>query len=124
MRGYSDLEVWRKAMDLAVVVHGLARAMPKTEQFAMTSQMTRAATSIPSNIAEGYQRSSRRDYARFISIARGSQAELETLLLLARRVGHLPNRDVEPALAAAAEVGRMLSRLRQRLEEQPLAPSP
>lgn len=124
MRGYSDLEVWRKAMDLAVVVYGLVRVMPKTEQFAMTSQMTRAATSIPSNIAEGYQRSSRRDYARFISIARGSQAELETLLLLARRVGHLPDRDVEPALEAAAEVGRMLSRLRQRLEEQPLAPSP
>ncbi len=88
-RGYVDLQVWTKAMDLAALVYRLGKSMPKTELYGMTSQMQRAAASVPANIAEGYQRGSRKDYARFVSIARGSLAETEIFLLLAARVGHL-----------------------------------
>ena len=98
MKGYVDLKVWAKAMDLAAMVYALSLSMPRTEQFGMTSQMQRAAASIPANIAEGYQRGTRKDYARFISIARGSLAETETFLLLAVRVGHLGIDRVRPCL--------------------------
>lgn len=94
--------------------------MPKTEQYGMTSQMQRAAASVPANIAEGYQRGTRKDYARFIGIARGSLAETETFLLLATRDGHLSIEATEPCLAAADELSRMLTRLKQTLDASPL----
>jgi four helix bundle protein len=124
MRGYVDLQVWAKAMDLAANIYALAPSMPKAEQYGMTSQMQRAAASVPANIAEGYQRGTRKDYARFIGIARGSLAETETFLLLADRVGHLSAEAVKPCLDQAGEVGRMLTRLKQRLDEHPLASNP
>jgi four helix bundle protein len=69
-------------MDLAAECYRLARLMPAPEEFRMTSQLVRAAASVPANVAEGWMRSSRKDYARFVSIARGSLAEVETFLLL------------------------------------------
>lgn len=123
MRGYVDLQVWAKAMDLAALVYELGPAMPKTELYGMTSQMQRAAASVPANIAEGYQRGSRKDYARFVSIARGSLAETETFLLLAARVGHLSSDAIQPPLALADELSRMLTRLKQRLDAPPLSGS-
>ncbi len=124
MRGYSDLDVWNRAMDLASLIYGLGPLMPKSELYGMTSQMRRAAASVPANIAEGYQRGTRKDYARFIAIARGSVAEVETFLLLAVRVGHLTDAMVQPCLQTAGEVGRMLTRLKQRLDEAPLRSTP
>lgn len=129
MRGYSDLDVWNRAMDLASMIYGLGPFMPKSELYGMTSQMQRAAASVPANIAEGYQRGTRKDYARFVAISRGSVAEVETFLLLAVRVGHLTDAQVQPCLQVAGQVGRMLTRLKQRLDETPLqggapAPSP
>ena len=119
MAGYTDLQVWHRAMDLAALVYGLVGQMPKSEQFGMTSQMTRAVASVPANIAEGYQRGSRKDYARFIGIARGSLAETQTFLLLAERVGHLTQADIFPSLSAADELSRMLTRLKRRLDDPP-----
>lgn len=119
MAGYTDLQVWHRAMDLAALVYGLVGQMPKSEQFGMTSQMTRAVVSVPANIAEGYQRGSRKDYARFIGIARGSLAETQTFLLLAERVGHLTQADIFPSLSAADELSRMLTRLKRRLDDPP-----
>lgn len=116
MKGYEDLTVWQKAMDLAAMIYALGRLMPKSEIYGMTSQMQRAASSIPANIAEGYQRGTRKDYARFISIARGSLAETETFLMLAMRIGHLPDAAAIPCLEAAREVGRMLTTLKQKLD--------
>jgi four helix bundle protein len=106
-------------MDLAALVYALSPAMPRTEQFGMTNQMQRAAASVPANIAEGYQRGTRKDYSRFISIARGSLAEAETFLRLAVRVGHLTTEQVAPALQLADELSRMLTRLKQRLDQVP-----
>ena len=123
MRGYEDLAVWQKAMDLAVMVYALGSRMPKSELYGMTNQLQRAASSIPANIAEGYQRGSRKDYARFIAIARGSLAETETFLMLAMRVEHLPRSAASPCLEAAREVGRMLTDLKQKLDG-PAAPVP
>ena len=111
-------------MDLAALIYGLGPSMPKSELYGMTSQMQRAAASVPANIAEGYQRGTRKDYARFIAIARGSVAEVETFLLLAVRVGHLTDAKVQPCLQTAGEVGRMLTRLKQRLDEAPLRKPP
>ena len=120
--GYRDLQVWNKAMDLAERVYGLAKLMPTDERYRITSQMLRSAASVPANIAEGYQRATRRDYAHFVSIARGSLAETETFLLLASRTGLLAPDAVQPALDLADELSRMLFRLRQKLI--PLSPQP
>ena len=119
MRGYEDLVVWQKAMDLAVMIYALGPLMPKSELYGMTNQMQRAVSSVPANIAEGYQRGTRKDYARFIAIARGSLAETETFLALAMRVEHLPQSAAGPCLEKAREVGRMLTRLKQRLDVSP-----
>lgn len=118
-RGYVDLQVWTKAMELAALVYGLTPSMPKSELYGMTSQMQRAAASVPANIAEGYQRGTRKDYARFVSIARGSLAETETFLLLAAKVGHLTSETIQPSLAMADELSRMLTRLKQKLDGPP-----
>jgi four helix bundle protein len=104
INSYRDLDVWRKGMDLATEVYRLAKLMPRVEEFRMTSQILRAAASVPANIAEGRARGSRKEYAQHISIARGSLAETETFLMLAARTGLLQEGDVAVALGMADEV--------------------
>jgi four helix bundle protein len=107
-------------MQLAKNIYRLVDHFPKKEEFRMTSQVVRAAISIPANIAEGNSRGSRRDYAHFVSIARGSAAELETLLLLAKEVGLAPENEFGQITEQTERVGRMLTSLRRRLS----SPSP
>ena len=116
---HRELVVWQKAMQLAVEAYRLAKLMPKTEEYRLTSQMLRAAATVPANVAEGNCRGTRRDYAHFISIARGSLAETETFLLLATSVSLLPGAETEKALQLCDEVGRMLNSLHSRLREVP-----
>jgi four helix bundle protein len=116
---FKDLEVWRKAMDVADAVYVLARKMPKQEEYRLTAQMIRAAVSVPANIAEGHARATRRDYAHFISISRGSAAELETLLLLAVRAKFATEAELAILFAELDSVSRMLNRLHARLKETP-----
>ena len=116
INSYRDLLVWQKGMKLAVMTYQLAKLMPKQEEYRLTGQMLRAAASVPANIAEGHMRSSRKDYARFINISRGSLAELETFMLLACEVGLLRKDQTIEAFSLASEVGRMLNGLRSRLE--------
>lgn len=130
-RGYVSLRVWTKGMDFAEAVYAVGRRMPRAERYGMTDQMLRAAASVPANIAEGYQRGTRKDYAHYISIARGSLAEAETFLMLAQRTRQLTDdASIKAALEIGDEVSRMLTRLRQRLAEvgaprpSPLAPRP
>ena len=115
VKSYRDLTVWQKAMHLAAAVYRLTREMPKQEEYRISAQMIRASTSVPANIAEGNGRGTRKDYAHFISIARGSLFELETFVLL---VQHLeladPGRCAE-ILDRIDEVSRMLTTLRARL---------
>jgi len=111
VRSYRDLLVWQKGMDLAAEVYRLSRLWPKEELYGLTSQVRRAAASIPANIAEGYGRQSAASYAQFLKIARGSLRELETHLLLADRVGLAPRGNGGEALVRADELGRMLASL-------------
>jgi four helix bundle protein len=109
-------------MDLAEGCYGLARSFPKAEEYRLTSQLLRAATSVAANIAEGNGRGSRKDYARFVSIARGSIAETETLLILAARCRLAPSSEIEPLLNQADRIGRMLNGLHRSLDSGPDSP--
>ena len=123
INSYRDLTVWQKGMDLATEVYRLAKIMPKTEEFRLTSQILRAAASVPANIAEGHSRGSRKEYAQFVRIARGSLAETETFLILAMRTYLLTEADASAAVRLADELGRQLNVLRQRLESPQRPPS-
>ena len=87
VKNYTELLVWRKAMELTAEVYRIVKMLPKEELFALSDQMRRAAVSIPSNIAEGQARTSTREFLKFLSIAKGSKAELETQLILCVKVG-------------------------------------
>ncbi|MBK8068244.1 MAG: four helix bundle protein [Rhodanobacteraceae bacterium] len=114
---YRDLEVWKRGMDLAEAVYDIARQLPESERFGLAQQMRRSAVSIPSCIAEGRARLSTREFARFIAMALGSLAELETQLLLTARL-RLTKTEVESTLAAADQLGRMLQALRKTLDRK------
>jgi four helix bundle protein len=110
-----------------VEIHRVSRRLPKHELFGLAAQMNRAAVSIPSNVAEGSARHTTRDYVRFLYIARGSSAEIDTQLMLAEELGYLTSDELAPARALSDEVGRILngviSALHRRLDRQP-SPNP
>jgi four helix bundle protein len=112
MPGYKDLAAWQKAMSLVTDIYRVTRGFPKEEIFGLTSQIRRAAVSVPSNIAGGYGRNSRNEFHHFIGQARGSLAELETQIEIACNLGYLPAEICSDLLARLAEVGRMLTGLR------------
>lgn len=89
VQSHRDLIVWQKAMDLAVLVYQLTERLPKTEQYRVVAQITRAAASVPANIAEGHARGSARDYAHFLAISKGSLMETETFVMLAARLKYI-----------------------------------
>jgi four helix bundle protein len=122
LKTYRDLEVWKKAMDLVVDVYRLTEEFPPQEKYGLTSQIQRAAVSVPANIAEGYGRSHRKEYLHHLSIARGSLAELETHLTLAVRLGFLPRERVLDSWTLTQAVGKMLNRLIGALESKPPEP--
>ena len=115
IKDFKDLIVWQKAMDLVVEVYNLVKKLPKEEQFALSDQMRRAVISIPSNIAEGRGRYSIKEYNHFLSVAKGSNAELETQLLLCVKINYLNNSDIERAFGLIKEVGKMLTSLQKSL---------
>ena len=119
VKSHRDLIVWQKATQLAVEVYRLTATFPRTEEYRMTAQATRAAASVPANIAEGNARGTRRDYAHFVAIARGSLAETETFLLLALELEFTTMESAATALGLIDEVGRMLTALRIRLTQTP-----
>jgi four helix bundle protein len=99
--GHRDLRVWRDAMELAEAVYGLTKTFPRDEIYGLTSQMNRAAVSVPSNIAEGYGRGGK-DYERFVGLAYGSLLEIETQIELAARLGLAEKERVDDLLGAGA----------------------
>ena len=124
LRSYRDLIVWQRSMELAEEVYRLCTEMPRYEAFGIAGQIRRAGTSIPANIAEGYGREYRADYVKHLSIAQGSLAELETLVMLSVRVGHVQPPLVLRACNLSDEVGRMLTAMLKRLgSRRPVAPS-
>ncbi len=115
IKSHRDLEVWRMAMDLVVGIYQLSARFPRDERYRLTAQITRAAASVPANIAEGNARSTRRDYASFLSIAKGSLMETETFLFLALRLGYVDEASAAPTLLLITRVSKMLTSLRSRL---------
>jgi four helix bundle protein len=115
IESHRDLIVWQKAMDLVVLVYRLVERFPKTETYRLVAQLTRSAASVPANIAEGHARGSAKDYANFLSIARGSLMETETLVMLAVRLNYVTNEQAGPVLALITEISKMLTTLRNRL---------
>lgn len=118
IQSFRDLEVWKVAMDLAVECYRVMKVFPKDELFGMTSQIRRAATSIPANIAEGQGREHTKEFLHFLSVARGSLMELQTYLLLAQRVGLLKEAELPVLLPVCERISQMISRLRQALQRK------
>ena len=114
---YKELVVWQRAMDIVVEVYRLTKKLPKDELYGLTNQLCRAAVSIPSNIAEGNARTSKGDYARFLSISRGSVAEVETQLLLCVRLDYFAEEEISDALKLCDETGRMLTSIIKKLRD-------
>ena len=111
---FKNLIVWQKAMELVRVVYQLSKKFPADERYALTDQLRRAVVSNPSNIAEGSGRASNKDYAHFLSIARGSLYETLTQLQIAQDLGYIEENDACNALAQ--EVGRMLTSLMKKFD--------
>lgn len=112
---YRDLRVWQRSIELVWKIYRLTACLPPDERFGLRSQLRRAAVSIPANIAEGHGRRHIGDYLQHLSIANGSLAETETLLILCIRLELIDEPDATPHLATCAELGRMLARLAARL---------
>ncbi len=119
LKTYRELDVWKKSMDLVVEVYKLTKDFPAQEKFGLTSQIQRAAVSIPSNIAEGHGRKYRGDYIHHLCISRGSLTELETLLTIAVRLKFIQRTQAVEVWKLAQEVGQMLNRLIHSLEPSP-----
>ena len=118
IRSYRDLIAWQKAMDLSAAVYEVTRDWPREELYGLTSQARRAAVSIAANIAEGYGRESSGAYLNFLRIARGSLRELETLLLVAQRVGVNSEENATALLAQTDQLGRIMFGLIKKVEAQ------
>ncbi|NLO19068.1 MAG: four helix bundle protein [Ignavibacteria bacterium] len=115
MKTYRDLNVWKEAMNLVTNVYKLTQIFPREELYGLTSQMRRAAVSIPSNIAEGHQRNSTKEYIHFLSIARGSIAELETQLMIAEQLNYIQISKLESIMELTQKTGNLLGALMKAL---------
>ncbi|HVE69872.1 MAG TPA: four helix bundle protein [Thermoanaerobaculia bacterium] len=115
---FEDLIAWEKAMDFAVLVYELTRQRPFSRDFALADQSHRAAISVPSNIAEGFERGTRAEFHRFLSIAKGSCAELRTQIHLAKRLGYIDAETAAAALSQGEEVSKIIGGLRVKVAAQ------
>jgi four helix bundle protein len=115
IKSYRDLQIWQKAVDLAVHVYQITETFPKSEVYGLASQMRRAAVSVASNIAEGHSRS-QAELSHFLSIARGSLAELETQLEIAQRIGYLSQKGYSALSEETDSLGRQVNVFHQRVD--------
>ena len=118
IHSYKDLVVWKKAMELVVLIYELTEKFPSSELYGLTSQMRRAAISIPSNIAEGRRRGSKKEFLRFLLNAYGSGAELETQLEIAKRLPKTKNLDYNKVCPLLEEIMKMLNRMIKMLNSK------
>jgi len=115
MKNYKELEVWQKGIDLAIDVYQMTKMFPSEEKFGLVSQIQRAATSIPANIAEGWGRGSTREYMQFLRIARGLLMELETQLIMADRLGYTRGEQLQIFQNEVETLGKRINTLIQAL---------
>jgi four helix bundle protein len=105
---YKDLMVWQRAMQMSLAIYRLSAGFPAEERFVLTSQLRRAGISVPSNIAEGYGRGTRKDYKHFLAIARGSTLEVQTQLIMASELGYCDPLRLKETEGLSEEVSKML----------------
>ncbi|MDX2032128.1 MAG: four helix bundle protein [Blastocatellia bacterium] len=117
-KSYRDLETWQRSMDLVAEVYEATSEFPKEETYGLRSQLRRAAVSIPSNLAEGQGRDSPREFVRHLSIAYGSLCEVETQILIAKRLTFLERDAAETLMHRCAEVGRLINGLSRAIAKQ------
>ena len=122
LKNYKELKVWQKSYRLCLDLYRITKKFPKEERYGLTSQIRRAAVSIPSNIAEGYGRKTIADYLRFLYIAYGSTCELETQLLLSGDLNYANQENLKGLKDGIEEVERMLKALIKKLENKLLNP--
>ena len=111
MASYRELIVWQRAMDLVPAVYAVARQLPLEERYALGDQLRRSAVSVPANIAEGQARQHRREFIQALMIARGSLAEVDTLLQITLRLGYVSREVVSPAGILIVSTRQLLERL-------------
>ncbi len=119
IKSYKDLIVWQKSIELAIGIFEITKKFPKSELFGLVSQMRRCAFSIPSNIAEGYNRGSRLEYKKFLKISFGSAAELETQLIISIKTQMLLESDYKKLNDQLVEILKMLNKLISTLNTNP-----
>jgi len=118
MRPHENLEVWKKSIEFVVAIYQATDNFPKEEKFGLTSQLRRAAVSIPANIAEGAARRTDREFAYFLSNSQGSASEVDTELLIAHRLNFLLNDDFTDLRESLDEIGRMLTGLSHHVHKK------
>lgn len=118
INSYKELQVWRKSMELVKIIYLLTEQFPKNELYGLSSQMQRAAVTIPSNIAEGYLRGHRKEYVQFLSISLSSAAELETQILICKSLPKFSNLNLSEAQSLVTEIMKMLYVMIERIKER------
>ena len=118
MRPHERLEVWTRAIDFVITIYKITESFPKEEKFGLTSQIRRAAVSVPANIAEGAARESGKEFVHFLSNAQGSASELGTELLIAHRLGYIKKEQYVEAGTELDNIGRMIFGLSQHLKRR------
>jgi four helix bundle protein len=109
LKNHKDLDVWKKSIDLVAQIYEISKNFPKEEMFGLQGQVRRAAISIPSNIAEGASRNSKKEFIQFLYVALGSASEVETQIILAQKIGYL--NDVNKILLNIEDIKKMLNGL-------------
>jgi four helix bundle protein len=118
VQSYRDLVAWQKALELVTEIYRISRTFPKEEVFGLSAQIRRAAVSIPSNIAEGQGKGTTGEFKLFLGHAKGSLAELETKIIIARNLNYLSQSEADNLLTSSAEVGRILNGLLSALKKK------
>lgn len=116
IKSYKDLLVWQKGIELVIEIYHLTRTFPKEESYGLVSQIRRAAVSIPSNIAEGRCRRTRKDFVQFLRMAYASAAEVDTQLIIAKRLSFITQIDYNKVSDQLSEIMRMLNSMTSKLD--------
>jgi len=118
MQRFTELKVWERSHALVLRLYPITSSLPVEERYGLISQLRRAATAVPTNIAEGSKRQTKADFAHFLNIAEGSLAETEYLVVLARDLGYLHHEVTGPIMAEINEIARMLYVLRTKIQRE------
>lgn len=117
MKTHKDLIAWQKSLDFVTDIYQVTKSYPKSEVYGLTNQLRRAAVSVPSNIAEGAARSTKREFSQFLHFSLGSLAELETQLFISTNLGYLKKEDSDVQILKLTEIRRILLGLISSLEK-------